>query len=183
MISVQRFLQLCFFTLDIIDRAMLRPGRLDKILYVGLPNEEDREDILRTLTKVRAAFSPVKSKNGNRNIVTYCRNNEGKFPFFFFHLFDLALRWYQASLQVPPPSPLFFHVSFFSGPLSLKKIFVDRHKFCQPKWGRLNITARALKPGFHMILPIALVLSSNVERRSGRLFGNTTQTIANDSGD
>ncbi|XP_074629859.1 nuclear valosin-containing protein-like isoform X1 [Acropora palmata] len=36
---------------DIIDPAMLRPGRLDKTLYVGLPNEEDREDILRTLTK------------------------------------------------------------------------------------------------------------------------------------
>ena len=84
MISVQRFLQLCFFlTVDIIDPAMLRPGRLDKTLYVGLPNEEDREDILRTLTKVRAAFAPVKSKNGNRSIVTYCRN-EGKLPFFFF---------------------------------------------------------------------------------------------------
>lgn len=36
---------------DIIDPAVLRPGRLDKVLYVGLPNEEDREDILRTLTK------------------------------------------------------------------------------------------------------------------------------------
>ena len=85
MISVQRFLQLCFFflTVDIIDPAMLRPGRLDKTLYVGLPNEEDREDILKTLTKVRAAFAPVKSKNGNRSIVTYCRN-EGKLPFFFF---------------------------------------------------------------------------------------------------
>ena len=88
------------------------------------------------------------------------------------------------SASPPPPLPLFFQqTENFSGPLSLKKTFVDRHKFCQPKWGRLNITARALKPGFHMILPIALVLSSNVERRSGRLYGNTTQTIANDSGD
>ena len=81
MISVQRFLQLCFFfNVDIIDPAMLRPGRLDKTLYVGLPNEDDREDILRTLTKVRAAFAPVKSKNGNRSVVTYFRN-EGKLPF------------------------------------------------------------------------------------------------------
>ena len=73
-----------FFIVDIIDPAMLRPGRLDKTLYVGLPNEDDREDILRTLTKVRAAFAPVKSKNGNRSVVTYFRN-EGKLPFFFPH--------------------------------------------------------------------------------------------------
>lgn len=37
---------------DIIDPAVLRPGRLDKILYVGFPNEDDRIDILRALTKV-----------------------------------------------------------------------------------------------------------------------------------
>lgn len=37
---------------DIIDPAILRPGRLDKILYVGFPNENDRIDILRALTKV-----------------------------------------------------------------------------------------------------------------------------------
>ncbi|EAT48909.1 AAEL000081-PA, partial [Aedes aegypti] len=38
---------------DIVDPAVLRPGRLDKILYVGLPAEEDRVDILRALTKNR----------------------------------------------------------------------------------------------------------------------------------
>ena len=27
---------------DIIDPAMLRPGRLDKLLYVPLPTKEDR---------------------------------------------------------------------------------------------------------------------------------------------
>ena len=37
---------------DIIDRAVLRPGRLDKILYVGLPDCSGRLDILRALTKV-----------------------------------------------------------------------------------------------------------------------------------
>ncbi|XP_055602198.1 nuclear valosin-containing protein-like [Uranotaenia lowii] len=36
---------------DIVDPAVLRPGRLDKILYVGLPAEVDRVDILRALTK------------------------------------------------------------------------------------------------------------------------------------
>lgn len=33
---------------DIIDPAMLRPGRLEKLLYVPLPTPEDRFDILRT---------------------------------------------------------------------------------------------------------------------------------------
>ena len=36
---------------DIIDAAMLRPGRLDKLLYVPLPSPSDREAILRTLVK------------------------------------------------------------------------------------------------------------------------------------
>uniref|UniRef100_A0A1Q3FV43 Putative nuclear aaa atpase vcp subfamily protein n=1 Tax=Culex tarsalis TaxID=7177 RepID=A0A1Q3FV43_CULTA len=39
---------------DIVDPAVLRPGRLDKILYVGLPAEADRADILRALTKNRS---------------------------------------------------------------------------------------------------------------------------------
>lgn len=38
---------------DIIDPAVLRPGRFDKILFVGMPNTADRADILRTLTKVK----------------------------------------------------------------------------------------------------------------------------------
>ena len=36
---------------DIIDPAMLRPGRLDKLLYVPLPNKEDKYSILKTLTR------------------------------------------------------------------------------------------------------------------------------------
>jgi ribosome biogenesis ATPase len=36
---------------DIIDPAMLRPGRLDTLLYVGLPDAEGRVDILRTLCR------------------------------------------------------------------------------------------------------------------------------------
>jgi ribosome biogenesis ATPase len=31
-----------------IDSAMLRPGRLDKLLYVPLPSPEERVDILKT---------------------------------------------------------------------------------------------------------------------------------------
>lgn len=36
---------------DIIDNAMLRPGRLDKLLYVPIPTSDDRESILRALTR------------------------------------------------------------------------------------------------------------------------------------
>ncbi|MBN3317830.1 NVL protein, partial [Atractosteus spatula] len=36
---------------DIIDPAVLRPGRLDKTLYVGLPPAADRLAILQTITK------------------------------------------------------------------------------------------------------------------------------------
>lgn len=36
---------------DIIDPAMLRPGRLDKLLYVNLPNKLDRISILKTRYK------------------------------------------------------------------------------------------------------------------------------------
>lgn len=42
---------------DIIDPAILRPGRLDKILYVGLPTSSDRVDILRAVTKVSSIES------------------------------------------------------------------------------------------------------------------------------
>uniref|UniRef100_A0A2S2QJ24 Nuclear valosin-containing protein-like n=1 Tax=Sipha flava TaxID=143950 RepID=A0A2S2QJ24_9HEMI len=38
---------------DMIDPAVLRPGRLDKVLYVGLPDEEGRVDILKAVTKVK----------------------------------------------------------------------------------------------------------------------------------
>ena len=36
---------------ELIDPAMLRPGRLDKLLYVPLPSPEDRIDILKSLVK------------------------------------------------------------------------------------------------------------------------------------
>lgn len=36
---------------DMIDPAMVRPGRLDKLLYVDLPSAEERVEILRTLVR------------------------------------------------------------------------------------------------------------------------------------
>lgn len=37
---------------DMIDPAVLRPGRLDKILFVNLPVKQDRLEILQAQTKV-----------------------------------------------------------------------------------------------------------------------------------
>lgn len=42
---------------DMIDPAMLRPGRLDKTLYIELPSSEERVEILKTL--VRANNTPL----------------------------------------------------------------------------------------------------------------------------
>uniref|UniRef100_A0A8D8PPU3 Nuclear valosin-containing protein-like n=1 Tax=Cacopsylla melanoneura TaxID=428564 RepID=A0A8D8PPU3_9HEMI len=36
---------------DIIDPAVMRPGRFDRILFVNLPNQHDRKEILLALTK------------------------------------------------------------------------------------------------------------------------------------
>ena len=36
---------------DMIDPAMVRPGRLDKLLYVDLPQPEERSEIVRTMTR------------------------------------------------------------------------------------------------------------------------------------
>lgn len=36
---------------DIIDQAMLRPGRLETLLFVDLPGEDERVEILRTLSR------------------------------------------------------------------------------------------------------------------------------------
>jgi ribosome biogenesis ATPase len=45
---------------DIVDPAILRPGRLDKILFVDFPNADDRADILQKATKngTRPRISP-----------------------------------------------------------------------------------------------------------------------------
>jgi proteasome regulatory subunit len=36
---------------DILDESIIRPGRLDRLLYIGLPDEEGREEIMKVHTK------------------------------------------------------------------------------------------------------------------------------------
>ena len=42
-----------FWFVDRLDKAFLRPGRMDKIIYVGLPSPDGRVEILKALTKVK----------------------------------------------------------------------------------------------------------------------------------
>lgn len=44
---------------ELIDSAMLRPGRLDKLVYVPLPSPQDRVSILRAVTRKVALASDV----------------------------------------------------------------------------------------------------------------------------
>uniref|UniRef100_A0A6Q2YKY0 AAA+ ATPase domain-containing protein n=1 Tax=Esox lucius TaxID=8010 RepID=A0A6Q2YKY0_ESOLU len=55
---------------DIIDPAVLRPGRLDKTLYVGLPPPSDRHAILLTITKVTRKSAVERSQRSSSLIVT-----------------------------------------------------------------------------------------------------------------
>jgi len=57
---------------DIIDPAMLRPGRLDKLLYVPLPSKDDRHSILKTITKSLPLSDDVELR-----LIAHCDNAEG----------------------------------------------------------------------------------------------------------
>lgn len=62
MISYHRKNRENLYDLDILDPAILRPGRLDKHIYVGLPNAQERFDILRTITKVKIDLQNLAEK-------------------------------------------------------------------------------------------------------------------------
>ena len=60
------------FISDIIDPAVMRPGRLDKTLYVGLPSVEDRLDILKCITQVITLESRKFEVFGTRGFISNC---------------------------------------------------------------------------------------------------------------
>ena len=49
--------------LEIIDPAILRPGRFDKTLYLGLPSLEDKVKIFKKATKVRYSSQNMITNN------------------------------------------------------------------------------------------------------------------------
>ncbi|GCF01613.1 ribosome bioproteinsis ATPase rix7 [Zygosaccharomyces mellis] len=62
---------------DMIDPAMLRPGRLDKTLFIELPNADEKLDILRTL--VRTNGTPLSSNVDLEAVIAdeRCKNFSG----------------------------------------------------------------------------------------------------------
>ena len=63
---------------DLIDPALLRPGRLDKSLLCDMPDSDDRIDILRVLSK-KLVIAPevMSSKSSSRNLVEVARRTAG----------------------------------------------------------------------------------------------------------
>ncbi|CUA71434.1 hypothetical protein RSOLAG22IIIB_09543 [Rhizoctonia solani] len=55
---------------DMLDPAMCRPGRLDKLLYVDLPSPSERGEIMRTLIRgVRLGSAPSTSLESERDTI------------------------------------------------------------------------------------------------------------------
>uniref|UniRef100_A0A668AYF6 Nuclear VCP like n=1 Tax=Myripristis murdjan TaxID=586833 RepID=A0A668AYF6_9TELE len=76
---------------DIIDPAILRPGRLDKTLYVGLPPAADRHAILLTITKggTKPHLEPDVSLEGiahdTQHLFLYYKSNFCSFIYIALH--------------------------------------------------------------------------------------------------
>ena len=60
---------------DIIDPAMLRPGRLETLLFVGLPSTEDRVEIMRTL--IHRSLKHVKFTDQMAEVARACEGFSG----------------------------------------------------------------------------------------------------------
>ena len=59
---------------DMIDPAMLRPGRLDKLLYIPLPDKSAREDILKALIRKIPIFSSVAGESVSETMTNLIRD-------------------------------------------------------------------------------------------------------------
>lgn len=63
---------------DLIDPALLRPGRLDKCLMCDLPNLDDRTDILQALSKkLHISRSVLHASDAHESLVEVARRTEG----------------------------------------------------------------------------------------------------------
>ncbi|MCJ1364259.1 Peroxisome biosynthesis protein pex1 [Acarospora aff. strigata] len=63
---------------DLIDPALLRPGRLDKSLLCDMPDVDDRVDILQALsTKLKISSEVLGEHSGHKDLVEVARRTEG----------------------------------------------------------------------------------------------------------
>ena len=59
-----------------LDPAVLRPGRLDKVLYVGFPGPQDRVEILNALTKNGTKPKLGNTHKTNNHLMFYIMKSE-----------------------------------------------------------------------------------------------------------
>ena len=63
---------------DMIDPALLRPGRLDKSLLCDMPNQEDRLDILQAISKkLRLSATVLSTGSAHHNLEEVARRTDG----------------------------------------------------------------------------------------------------------
>lgn len=58
---------------DLIDKALLRPGRIDRIIYVGLPDSAERKEIFR----IKLARTPIHQDVDMENLIFSTHNYTG----------------------------------------------------------------------------------------------------------
>jgi ATP-dependent 26S proteasome regulatory subunit len=56
---------------DVLDSALLRPGRLDHQIFVDLPTESDRVEILKVVTKEMGMFEKLDLKELAKSMTGY----------------------------------------------------------------------------------------------------------------
>ena len=105
--------------LDLLDEALLRPGRFDRHIYVGNPNMKSREQILKVHTKNKPLDITVDIKNiakkthglsgaelaniANEAAIIAVRNNQNKINISHF---DAAIERVLAGLEIKNPTVL-----------------------------------------------------------------------------
>lgn len=62
---------------DLIDPALLRPGRLDKSLLCDMPDKEDRLDVLRAVSAKLTINSAITEHDGHESLAEVARQTEG----------------------------------------------------------------------------------------------------------
>ena len=78
---------------DLIDPALLRPGRLDKSLLCGMPDEEDRLDILQAVCRQLKVESDVIDGQHGKSLTAIAKKTDG------FSGADLQAILYNAHLE------------------------------------------------------------------------------------
>ena len=120
---------------DLIDPALLRPGRLDKSLRCGLPNVNERLDILRALSRrLKIDYRVLADNDSYRNLADVARRTDG------YSGADLQALVYNAQLEaihdVLDDHKGIIHQSNHAGTLSMVPVNpANRKEFLQFRFG------------------------------------------------